>query len=102
MHRSTLLVFLPCAARDISAYDCFYGEDVEASDLHAPVQKLLVEFVWNLRRQIEGNKMCAELGNAPGENGEPMRREQGQEDALLWNALLYTSMHMASANSARG
>ena len=77
MYRSTLLVFLPCAARDISADDRFYREDLEASDLHAPVQKLLVEFVWDPRRQLEGNEMCAEVGNAPGENGEPMRREQG-------------------------
>lgn len=47
MHRSTVLVFLPRTARDVAAYDCFDGEDVEASNLHTPVQKLLVENMWN-------------------------------------------------------
>lgn len=45
--RSTLRVFAPCTACNISTYDCFNWEGAETSDLHASVQKLLVEFVWD-------------------------------------------------------
>lgn len=40
--------------------------------------------------------MCAEIWNALGENGEPMRREQGQNDTLVGNTLLCMSMHRIS------
>ena len=73
MHRSTFLVLLPGAARDVPTYDCFYGEDAEAPNLHAPVQKLLVESMRDLRRQVEGEEMGAEVWHALGEDGEPVR-----------------------------
>lgn len=41
--------------------------------------------------------MCAEIRNALGEDDEPMRRQQGQNDTLVGNTLLCMSMHRIPA-----
>lgn len=64
VHHSRLLVARPCRATQVSAYDAFDLEDLEATDLHCARVQLLGELKWET--------FCESLGNA---NGEVVRAE---------------------------
>lgn len=88
MHRAGRLVLLPRGPGDVPTDNGLDREDLELAHLHAPVLEDRAERRGDLRREIEGQEVCAQRGDGFGEDLEPRLRAEGEEDAFIGDSLV--------------
>lgn len=87
MHGSRLLVFIPGRPGEVSTDDGFDREDLELPHLHAPILERRPERFRNLRWEVEGDEVGAQVGDGLGEDVEPFLCAESQENAFVGDAL---------------
>lgn len=85
--RRPIAIVIPCTmdVRWYSLYaepDGLNGEDLEPENLHGAVLEKGNLRGWDRGREHEPEEMSPEGGDEGCEDGEPMCREEGQEDAF--------------------
>lgn len=85
---ASALVLGPAAAGDVAANNGLERENFEAADGHGTVAELSLECGWEVGRDCGGDEVGFEIWDALGEEREPVGGEEGQECALLRDALI--------------
>ena len=87
MHGSGLLVLIPCRTGDVSAHNCFNGENAQLAHLHTPVLQDWAERLRDLGREVEGDEVGAEGGVCFLQGLEPRLSAESEENTLVRDTL---------------
>lgn len=89
VHGARLLVLLPRRSGDVPAHDALDREHLQLAHLHAAVLQRRAEGRGDLGREVEREEVGAEGGDRVREDLQPGLGAEGEQDALVGDAVLH-------------